>query len=71
MRHKEFLIGLRRRLRFKLGGDDVEHRLEVRPDAEPLQNLAGMLGEPLVRISLRPGSLAIAAPIAGFGSSGE
>jgi hypothetical protein len=33
--------------------------------------LAAWSPEPLVRISLRPGRRAIAAPIAGFGSSGE
>ena len=55
MRHKEFLIGLRRRLRFKFGGDDIEHRLEMRPDAEPLQNLVGMVGRAVGQDQFAPG----------------
>src|ERR1700716_3032113 len=35
------------------------------------KTLSAWTVEPLVRISLRPGSFAIAAPIAGFGCSGE
>ena len=41
---EKFLIGLRRGLRLQLGGDDVEHRLEMRTDAEPLQHLGGVIG---------------------------
>ena len=37
-------IGLRRRFRLQLGGDDVEHGLEMMAEAEPLQHLAGMIG---------------------------
>ncbi len=55
MKPEEFLIGLRCRLRFKLGGDDIEHRLEVGADAEPRQNLVGMVGRAVGQDQLAPG----------------
>jgi hypothetical protein len=71
MRAKEFLIGLRRRLRLELGGDDVEHRLEMRSDAEPLQYLVGMVGRAVGQDQLASGKSCDRRAIAGFGSSGE
>ena len=52
---EEFLIGLRRRLRFEFGGDDIEYRLEVRADAESLQYLVGMVGRAVGQDQLASG----------------
>jgi len=52
MRHKEFLIGPRPRLRFKLAGDDVEHRLDAAPGRAGCKTLSTCSVEPLVRIRL-------------------
>ena len=38
MQSKESLIGLRRRFGLELGGDDVEHRIEMPHKAQPLQH---------------------------------
>src|SRR6202012_5362631 len=43
MTSKELVVGLRRRLRLEFGCNDVEHRLEMFADAEPLEDRAGMV----------------------------
>ena len=54
---EEFLIGLRRRLRLQLGGDDVEHRLEMLPDAEPRQHRVDVIGRAVGQDQLAAGQL--------------
>src|SRR4051794_32871592 len=43
VRLEEALIGLRRRLRLKLGRDDVEHVIEVPFELKPCEHLFGMV----------------------------
>ena len=52
---QELVVGLRRRLRLQFGGDDVEHRLEMLGDAEPLQHRAGMVGRAVGQDQLAAG----------------
>ena len=51
---EEFPVGLRRRLWLEFGGDDVEHRLEMLADAEPLQHRTGMVGRAVGQDQLAP-----------------
>ena len=57
MKAQELVIGFWRRLRFEFGGDDVEHRLEMRTDPEPLQNLVGVISRAICQDQLAPGQL--------------
>src|SRR5947209_1752393 len=57
MQVEKLLIGLRRRFRLQLGGDDVEHRLEMRADAEMLQHLVGVIGRAVGEHQLAPRQL--------------
>src|ERR1700722_10729616 len=52
---QEFAIGPWRRLGFEIGGDDVEHRLEVLFNPKPRQNRAGMVGRAIGQDQLAPG----------------
>ena len=55
MNAQEFVVGLRRRLRLQFGGDDVEHRLEMRSQTEPFQHRAGMVGRAIGQDQLAAG----------------
>ena len=68
---EELLVGLRGRFRLELGGDDVEHVLEMLVDFEPLEDGLCVLDRAVRQDQLAAGQPSIAAPSAGLGSSGE
>ena len=54
---QEFLIGLRRGFRLEIGGDDVEHAVEMSDEAEPRQHRIDMVDRTVGQDQLAAGQL--------------